>query len=144
MSMDGDKVMGIFFASIILIVVVLVGGIGLTFMFGEIVVVEEYTEIYSLEAPFGILYRDSHGSFLYMRTDVSEDYTIKYFSNGKLKTIFLDAEYTDVVVDGTCRLIQYGKRLGIITMRDRGNWDIHIPYLPEVGNLPTEDYTILP
>lgn len=64
-------------------------------------------EIYYVDAPFGRLYGDAHGRWTLLggslSTAPSEAYTIKYWRDGELKTMVVDAtsKRTHVLVDGT-------------------------------------------
>ncbi len=118
-------------------------------------------KIYYVDAPFGRLYADAEGNWVILgagslSTTPSEAYTIKYWSNGELKTLVVDStdKLTHVLVDDTFSLqvkytssvcwplagmckpydladrqflgTQYGHGYGVIEV-----W-IHLPSLPDL------------
>jgi hypothetical protein len=109
---------------------------------------KEY-EAYTMTAPFGFfsVKGSVSGSAFGFSGSISssESYDVKYFQDEVIKTIILDAEKTDVVVDGTLRLVRYTLRqegwffIWKLAISPRYKYVVHIPYLPEHDEI-TEDW----
>lgn len=123
-------------------------------------------EIYTITAPFGIIYNNLHGSisghssgFLFffsgsvqgsISTDLEETYIIKYMDGNELKTKKYDAFKKSIVVDGKLCLehkfrVDYRKdEKGRWFEHYRydsdwsGEWIIHLPKLPEIEKMTTK------
>lgn len=106
-------------------------------------------EVYTMTAPFGFFTVKGEmggGVFsFYGYISGSENYDVKYMDNDILKTLILNAEETDIVIDGTLsveqqRVSHWGYFLFLKwEIRWKYNYVIHIPYLPEHETM-TEDW----
>ena len=148
--MSKDKIWGFIstLPVLILLVSVFVVGpifIGISFAYNRTWETTEihYHDIYKAKCPFGVFAVEGRiaGSFLFFAGEQSlnEEYVIKYFNDGVLKTIILNAERTDVIIDGTLQLEETRTifHWRYLCMEDgqriKGSyWRIHIPYLPDV------------
>lgn len=115
--------------------------------------VSTYHEIYSARLPFGVFMSSGGGSFILGTGGFSfgtdEVYLVKYFDGVELKSLELEASKTSLIVDGTFRLeeitldveqnVLWWRQKFVGTMM-RGR-RLHIPYLPEVNQTLTEDWT---
>ena len=100
-----------------------------------------YYDVYAMTAPFGFfsISGEFSGGLFHFNGEIrgTENYDVKYFKDGVLKTVVCDSQITDVIVDGTLRL----ERIEVLQTYYLGFWlqkdhvkyiyKIHIPYLPE-------------
>jgi hypothetical protein len=122
-------------------------------------------DIYSVTAPFGMVYRDTsasmHGSvFLFagafsgsMNTQVSENYATKYMIGDELHSITCKASDTPIKIDGNFTItINYYKHYSWNTYWNvKSTHDdtfsygyiIHLPSLPQLNQTLTDDYRIV-
>lgn len=120
----------------------------------------EFLDIYRATVPFGEFVQSGRLSgvvffgFGGIRGSFSgeEFYLIKYFDGNEIKTLKLGAEKVPLIVDGTFQLeiisdYSTGKTFFIFPWSEKPSRDkyprykIHIPYLPEVNQTLTEDWT---
>jgi len=105
----------------------------------------EYWDLYYVEAPFGYMWVETRGAFVFgcgrISSELHESYIIKYFDGDELLSKTMFAEETAVVVDETFRLekeLTYNKvknlwrPMYIEKNPIRERYIIHIPYLPEI------------
>jgi len=117
--------------------------------------IEKYP-IYSCTAPFGILFKKTKSSgggrngewSWYIDVNLAEKYIVKYMDGNKLKTIKLNAEDIDIVVDGTFIYEEKYKRYGEI-INGEEQWEkhrylrtqiIHLPNLPDPQFKMTDNF----
>jgi hypothetical protein len=96
-------------------------------------------DLWYTQAPFGVIYADVSGHFVWgsgtLTTSPSEAYSAKYWKDGQLQSLVLDATETPIVVDGSFKLTistphqfnLYGLELGT----GEPTYILHLPYLPE-------------
>lgn len=69
----------------------------------------ETLDLWYTQAPFGEIYADISGSFVWgsgrLSTVPLEAYSVKYWNDKQLYSLVLDASETPIVVDGTFQLI---------------------------------------
>ena len=144
MSFKGCLIVGIILALFIC------GIISLTNFDGRVEWVSEYYDLYHVNAPFGTFWVDIEGRFIFgcgrITSDLIETYTAKYFKDGQLLTLNLDAEKTPVAPDGTFRLEIQRKCMWIkhwyesesylcenSFYKNTVRYIIHVPALPSVN-----------
>jgi len=124
-------------------------------------------EIYTITAPFGVLYTNKHGlidghysGFIFhsgyingsISTELDETYIVKYMDKNELKTKKFDALNTSLIVDGKFCLekkynVRYKKEAEekwVVNYKLDSDWSstwiIHIPKLPELDQKMTTKY----
>ena len=131
------------------VVLLFIGMFGMILTHYERVGGSEYFDIYVTTTPFGFfsVQGEIHGGLFFFDGTIrgAENYDVKYFQHGVLKTVVCNAEETDVIIDKTLRLERIDIRNGYWFLvwrwdaHERYEYKIHIPYLPEVDVL-TEDW----
>jgi len=113
-----------------------------------------YYKVYYVEAPFGIIYTDTEGSFVFASGDIStqlgEAYVVKYFYSEELKSLTLDSSRTSIVIDKTFRLerrysvYKFRCLLGEGQVYENYNptYKIHLPFLPNITYPERYDWNI--
>ena len=80
------------------------GILSITDFDGRVEWVSEYYDLYHVNAPFGEFWVDIEGQFIFgcgrITSEFKEAYVAKYFKDGYLLTLNLDAEKTPVAPDG--------------------------------------------
>jgi len=106
----------------------------------------QYYDLYYVDAPFGVLWVDVEGRFIFasgtLDSELQETYIVKYFINGELHSTTFLANKITVVADGTFRLEKvipyydmeklWGMQKHIKDPSRKIWWRIHIPSFPEV------------
>jgi len=98
-------------------------------------------DIYYVELPIGRFWTDIEGRFVFgcgsIDTKLSESYNIKYFKDGELRSITLDAYDTAIIADGNFYLevrVHCGKSIfGVESLTGVEYTAIHIPSLPQLN-----------
>jgi len=99
-----------------------------------------YVNCYRVTAPFGVFGLDGHFFFGSGAINTEEVYSIKYFENGELKTLILDAEETPIIIDGTFRLERRYSRGPIFGSEIHVSYRLHLPFLPEINQTMTTEW----
>jgi len=106
-------------------------------------------DLYYVSAPFGILWRDTSGIFIFasgtIQTDLKETYIVKYLVENQLYTMQFDANKNALIVDGSFILeertefIQRSHWLwGESMLKGKTTFYIHIPILPPTNGTTTK------
>lgn len=97
-------------------------------------------EVYYAECPFGILWVETRGSFIFasgtLQSNLQESYIVKYYVGDELHTVNLKAEEYPIIIDGT-----FGMEYKVTYTRSflfGGEWKywyrravaLHIPAIP--------------
>jgi hypothetical protein len=102
------------------------------------VVTKQDVNLWYTQAPFGVIYSDISGSFVWgsgaLSTSPGEAYSIKYWSNDQLKSLVLDARETPIVVDNsfkiTITLTHSYNVFGLDIIEPKATYVLHLPSLP--------------
>lgn len=103
-----------------------------------------YYDVYHAEAPFGVLWVKTRGSFVFgcgsISSQLKESYIIKYWIGNELHSVTLDAEKHPIIVDGTFKL-EYHEVICFNNCRkayrNTGWIGLHIPDLPPINETVT-------
>lgn len=103
-------------------------------------------DIQYVEAPFGVLWVEIRGSFVFgcgsIRSNLKETYIVKYWAGNELHTIHLDAIKHPIIVDGSFKLEVVDKMsrtplfggIDIEPQNYKGvEWILHIPAIPPIN-----------
>lgn len=101
-----------------------------------------FVDCYRVTAPFGVITLEGNFFIGSGSIEESEVYLIKYFENGYLKSMKLDAEDTPIIVDETFRLEIIYRVSGVTNTVFIKKYILHIPFLPEVGEQITSEWRI--
>jgi len=105
-------------------------------------------QIYYVELPIGKFWTNTEGSFVFgcgsIDSTLSESYNIKYFKDGELRSLFLDASKCAIIPDGSfyfeMRVWAHKNIYGWLS-NSENYYAIHVPALPQLNetlkwNLP--------
>jgi len=121
-----------------------------------------FYDVYYAEAPFGVLWVETEGSFGFaftfvfgfgygtIRSNLQETYIVKYLIGDELHSIKLDAEQYPIIIDGTFRLEVQGWQRRNTLFNSNATWrdyaldsyrppdrdqiiGLHIPALPPIN-----------
>lgn len=113
----------------------------------------DFYDVYHAEAPFGVLWVETEGSFIFgcgsIDSQLRESYIVKYFDGNKLRSITLNAERFPIIIDGTFKLelkrVRRWNILGISWFDRRWHNDRTVYYVSvrlHIPGIPPQNQTV--
>lgn len=95
-----------------------------------------FFNLYDADFPYGRFWVDTEGRFFFasgrITSELTESYSVKFWSNDELHSLILTATDTPIIVDGTFQLevISTTLKFRITVYETKTSYKIHVPYLP--------------